>query len=300
MHADIFTFNGQTKIPPRYKTIIFVQRINDGIMRYINDPRAAALPPASHSVGQRRPVASFQMRRARAMQRSPPSPSPAPVKNSQPPTSSERRIFLLNTEQATVERYIRGVIQDVNRYKVPVIDYSSENISLLKKRLPNTQFIHFPFPPKPNASIPKSINLVSLQSSPHRRDSIKTVGLPTTNFSGRWGATRDALIKKHKILINIHYCPKNYNIFESIRCYNALGSRVIVVSEPTRVPEEILLKDYVIFCPVSEMRAKIDDILANYDDYYAKFFSDERVEEMHARIRQTYEENMLLFNSVRD
>jgi hypothetical protein len=202
-------------------------------------------------------------------------------------TESKCKIFLLNTEQATVTSYINRTIADIQRYQVPVIDYSMENIELLREKLPRTKFIHFPFPVSIKPLTPKN-GVVSLLSSTHRRTVCKSLGVPVTDFNGKWGQARDHLINNSKVLINVHYKPGVYGIFETIRCYHALEMRTLVISEPSVSQSNVLLKDYIIFAPVEQMAAKLKDVLANYQVYYDQFFSEARIQEMEERIERVY------------
>ena len=72
-------------------------------------------------------------------------------------------------------------------------------------------------------------------------------GLNVVDFMGKWGDERDQIIRDSKILLNIHWNPQDYNIFESIRCYHALEYKTIVVSQESTDPELVLLKDMIIF-----------------------------------------------------
>lgn len=281
--ADILPYQGGTAVPKKYNVVIFVQKINPGLLRQLNGEPAPAQhnrhanihPPIVNRPGrvQRKMVPQFAT--------SPPQPSTQATKMP--------KIYLLNTEQATSDRYLRVVINDVQRYKVPVIDYSLENISILRTKLPNTKFIHLPFPIRYNPTLPKKNGIVSLLSSAHRRKIGKNVGSQIVNFMGKWGEQRDALIRNSKILLNIHYKPIEYNIFESIRCYHALEMGTIVVSEPSYDHSKILLGDLIVFCSGDQMRAKVKEILANYEQYYNHIFSPENLAVVEKQFEKVYQ-----------
>ncbi len=290
--SDITVYSQVTDIPEKYTIIIFVQRINPRIMAKISPKPVQKITPQRTNRPTRNPPTAFRSQGKRLhVAKTPPQPSsPPPQTTPSPPLKPPKKykIFLLNTEQATVPRYVKRTISDVHHYKVPVIDYSLENISLLRKRLPGTVFIHLPFPFRPREAIPKSKDVVSLISSQYRRQVCKSVKMPIANFCGKWGAPRDQLISSSKILLNIHHHPQDYRIFESIRCYHALEMRTLVISEPSVDKSQILLKDYIIFVNNKDMNARIKDVLDNYQVYYDQVFSDARVEEIEKRFEETY------------
>ncbi len=311
LSADVVSYQPRTVLPDlnKYKVVIFVQSIDPTIFRRLTAPKTATVPPPN----PRRPQGSFQTRRP-AQQRgtralvsnAEPTPTPQPlpktVEKPEPeptpqPTTAEKpepkcKIFLLNTEQATMTGYISRTVADINRYNVPVIDYSMENIALLKRKLPGTKFIHLPFPVSFNPVTPMKNGVISLMSSLHRRKVCNSLGVPVADFNNKWGQDRDQMIKASKVLINIHYKPGAYGIFESIRCYHALEMRTLVISEPSVSQNNVLLKDYIIFVPSGQMAAKLKDVLANYQVYYDKCFSEERIQELEERFERVYRKSI--------
>jgi len=191
-----------------------------------------------------------------------------------------------------MSRYITQTVAEIQKYKVYVIDYSLENIAILKKRLPATIFIHLPFPFRVKPLTPKPDPAVSLLSSPYRREVCHSLGVPVTNFFGKWGNARDQLVQKSKVLINVHYRPGEYRIFESIRCYHALECRTLVISEPSVATDKVLLKDYIIFANKGQMAAKLKDVLANYQTYYDQTFSEVKLEEMEKYFESVYRKSV--------
>lgn len=212
-------------------------------------------------------------------------------KTAQPPDKPKtKRLFLLNTEQATLTKTMQSIIQSIRQYKVHVIDYSPVNIELMRPQLPGVKFIHFPFPFRPKPLIPKTIPVISLVTpgSKHRRSVIATLQQPVRNFYNLWSKARDTEIQKSKILVNVHYNPDNYRVFESIRCYNALEYRTLVVSEPGIFDDKILLHDYIIFAPAEKLPEKVTEVLENYDYYYEKMFSPQRLAIIEERFATAY------------
>ncbi len=310
--SNILPYSQPPDIPDKYDIIIFVQNINARIMKKINNankPKTPTMLPVNNTSFP----APFKTHSARQLQ-----PRPHPMQdlivikdsNRQSPVYSEcteravryaneareehkkRKIFLLNTEQATRNKHITQIVAEINRYQVPVIDYSLENIAILKRRLPATIFIHLPFPFRVKPLIPKPDPVVSLLSSPYRRKVCDSLGVPVVDFFGKWGDVRDQLIQKSKVLVNVHYQPGEYGIFESIRCYDALEHRTLVLSEYSTSTDKVLLKDYIIFATREEMPAKLKDILANYQTYYNQIFNKIKLAEMESLFEVVYRKSI--------
>jgi len=215
------------------------------------------------------------------------------------PITGKRRVFLLNTEQTTIAKNVNDIVYAVKKYNVNIIDYSLVNIKILKAKLPNTTFIHFPFPFRPKESIPKDIPVISLgtPNSLHRKNVIQSLKIPVYNFYNLWGQERDKQICRSKILVNLHYNTVDFGVFESIRCYNAMEYRTLIVSETGVHDECDLLADYIIFAPHTELREKVKDVLDNYEMYYNKMFCKERVEEIETRFSDCYRKSLdIIFN----
>lgn len=247
--------HNRPKVDDKYTIIIFVQTVNPLLFSQIKSPS----------------------RPKRIIQVSPPhQPKPA------------RRIFLLNTEQTTVHSYLDRLIKDIHQYNLPVINYSMENINVLKRHCPNTKFIHLPFPLIFEPPTIKDRPVVSLLTSHHRKRVGDSLRAPVTNFAGCWGAARDDLIRTSKVLVNIHHDSLNYRIFESIRCYQALEMRTLVLSESTVSRDSVLLKDFIVFAPSIRLSTKLKEILENYEVHYEQCFSEPRIKVIEERIRNVY------------
>ena len=273
------------QIPEKYTTIIFVQTIDSSIMNQFTHISKQALPNPA-----RRATPAFGVRRLNIK-----TPSIFISQDPMPETVSTektRRVLILNTEQATVDRYTTRLVADVRRYNVPVVDYSIENISLLQQCLPHTIFIHFPFPPTFGQPQPKQHDVISLISSQHRRQVCNSLGVPVVNFSGKWGVARDTLISKSKILVNLHHQPREYRIFESIRCYHALELGTLVVSDYSVNINLLPLKDMIIFCHPNDMKVKVKNILENYDKIYSQIFSEKNISSVNEKIQSIYKQNV--------
>lgn len=196
-------------------------------------------------------------------------------------------MFLLNTEQMTHPQYSKVVFDDIIKSKLPVIDYSVENIRIIKEKYPQTKCIHLPFP---MTIIPdkKSNDVAVLGNSNYRKTVMGTLNTSYIDFNGKWGEDRDEIVKSSKILLNIHY-DKTYNIFETIRCYHALEYGTLVISEPSIYMDDILLKDSIIFVKDGEtITDTVRNIVENYDETYDKYFNQDKIEKVHTLLKDVY------------
>lgn len=199
-------------------------------------------------------------------------------------------MFLLNTEQMTMPSYSSAVINEVLKSGLPVIDYSMENIKLLTAKYPTVKCIHLPFPINITHHT-KTNNVCSLGNSPHRKAVMESIK-DCIDFNGKWGSDRDVLIQSSKILVNVHY-NETYNIFETIRCYHALEYGTLVVSEPSILMNDILLKDSIIFAKNSECIPEIvDRVLNRYSVIYDEYFGVENVTKINALLKETYTQSV--------
>ncbi len=278
--SELLCYNDPVPIAEKYTDIIFVQRINPHML-----PRRLQILAPVKNVRQ-----SFAARNFNFPSSIGQPDKPQPVH--EPIHEQVRRVFLLNTEQATVASYLRATLSDIKQYKPYVIDYSLENIEILRFNAPQTVFIHFPYPPRVKDPSLKSIAIVSLLSSAHRRSVCDDLGISVTNFSGLWKNNRDILIQKSLLLLNLHFNPRDYTIFESIRCYGALEQGTLVISEPCYRKDLVLLKDYIIFVPLDKLAETVQDVLQNYKEYYNMMFNEASIVRMEKLIEKTYTESV--------
>jgi hypothetical protein len=324
IQVDVIFYNKTYVIPDKYDRIIFVQMINERIIATWRKGASVkgslkGLPPIKQPIGSQagRSTVAIRIQKTKPTKipikptliPPPTKPEPDTLTKPEPDTLTkpepdtptkpepdtptkptkliEKKVYLLNTEQATMSVYLQRTLGIIRRYRVSVIDYSLENIKLLKRHLPHTEFIHFPYPIKMLPPVKKTIPIISLLSSPHRKRVAAPLG-KIVNFQGRWGPQRDALIRNSKILVNIHFRPHDYRIFESIRCNPALAMQTLVVSEPSIEMSSLMIKDYIIFAAPGKMKQTVDDVLKNYDQWYEKMFSPQRIIELEQRFKTVY------------
>ena len=285
--SDLLCYNNPVPITEKYTDIVFVQKINPRML-----PHRQQIPAPVRNVRQSFSVRNFAFPKSaqRDIFQSPIGQPEEPQPESEP--EQERRLFLLNTEQATVASYLQCTLSDIKRYNPYVIDYSLENIEILQSKAPQTVFIHFPYPFRVKEPGLKSIPVISLLSSQHRKHVCDDLGIPVTDFNGLWKNNRNMLIQKSLLLLNLHFNPRDYTIFEAIRCYGALEQGTLVVSEPSYNSDLVLLKDFIIFAPLDKLAETVQDVLHNYKEYYEQVFSKDNIQRMEELLETTYTENV--------
>jgi len=198
--------------------------------------------------------------------------------------SMDNRIFLLNTEQLNrLEQYNR-ISPELSRYSV--LDYSQVNLKILNS--PERTFL-----------LPYCINRDEIYNydkiydvaqcgvaDVYRQyiiDQVQNRNIKITNVIG-WGQSRDDVLFRSKILLNIHF-NETYKVFEEIRCNRCIFNKMIVISEESLMPDDYILKDFVILCKYEELVDKVEYVLTHYEEIYHQLYSnfDEKLNDIKAK-----------------
>jgi hypothetical protein len=191
------------------------------------------------------------------------------------------RHYLLNTEQLARADMKLDIIQCL-KPNTKILDYSLANIECMKNHnnFGKIEMAYLPYQinPKEIYNYPKIHNVCMIGYSSPRRSLImnEIKLLPNSNVITGFGRTRDDLVFRHKILVNIHF-DENYKIFEQIRCNRCVFNKMIVITEHSYdddMAQKHELSDFIISVPYSEVMNKVRDVLANYDFYYHKLFDN--------------------------
>lgn len=150
----------------------------------------------------------------------------------------------------------RGLLENY-----PVWDYSARNIEQLARMLGHGRVYHVPVGYVPELTRIErreaaDIDVLFYGSLNERRQQVITAleaaGARVHCAFGVYGAERDRLIARSRLVLNMHYFPTN--IFEMIRVSYLLANRTAVVSE--RSPETEVapeLRDAVAFAPYERL-----------------------------------------------
>jgi hypothetical protein len=184
-----------------------------------------------------------------------------------------KNIYYVNIEPLTRISNVKN-IHKLNK-NIHILDYSEENISLYENYFSKINLL---FPYFSNIDVNKNdkiINVLAISNCAYRDNIIKKIdNVQCKTVRNCFGKARDDLFKQSKIYINIHSNEDN-KIIESIRLNNLVINKVIVISHSTINSKLYYFNKYIIFCDtIDEIKAKIDEILNNYDEFYDNFFKN--------------------------
>lgn len=146
--------------------------------------------------------------------------------------------ILYNLEQVSPDApWLTPSVLDLAR-RHTVWDYSLENVAAWKAR--GIDAVHVPIgyhsvitniPRRPEAE--KTVDVLFYGSMNPRRaqviSALRDAGLAVNTAFGVYGAQRDALIERAKVVLNLHFYSAQ--VFEIVRCSHLLANHVPVVSE---------------------------------------------------------------------
>ena len=202
------------------------------------------------------------------------------------------RIVFLNVEMLSERARMNQVISIITA-GMPVLDYSLSNLTFLKlymteNKIPsNVSTIYLPYQynlrdqlqlenvdgiytydvgiinalPKQDASVNSALT--------YRRtrlwEQLQATGWNCINILG-WGAARDELLKRCKVIINVHHF-ECFNIFEQIRCDRLVFAKKIIVSDKSMFIENYDLLGNVLWEDYDNIIPRTKEVLENFDMY---------------------------------
>jgi hypothetical protein len=202
------------------------------------------------------------------------------------------RMIYLNVEMLSEIKRMEQVISLI-KSGIRVADYSLSNLTFLKvyieeNKIPaNASTIYLPYQynlrdqiqienidgnytydvgiinalPKQDASVNSSLT--------YRRtrlwDKLQATGWKCINILG-WGAARDELLKRCKVIINVHHF-ECFNIFEQIRCDRLIFAKKIIVSDKSMFIENYDLLGNVLWEDYDNIIPRTKEVLEKFDMY---------------------------------
>lgn len=171
-----------------------------------------------------------------------------------------------------------------------IIDYSNPNIynvktcpqynSLSKKHIYISSSIYQPFFFKENRDITTLSTFINI-NEPRRKlllENINNENIKHTNISNCFGENEvEVLLKRTKILINIHQTP-HHDTFEELRVLPALECGVIVIAEKSPLVETIPYHDLIIWTSYEDIIEKVKEVTINYNFYHNEIFSIKNID----------------------
>ena len=154
-----------------------------------------------------------------------------------------RGAILYNLEQAGSAPWFEPAVLELFR-RHPVWDYSERNASnLAAMGLPRPRVVPIGWAPELERIAPASspdIDVLFYGSWNERRqrllDELRKAGARVEAVFGVYGAQRDALIARSRVVLNVHFFEAK--VFEIVRVSYLLGNGRAVVSERGAAPEE--------------------------------------------------------------
>jgi hypothetical protein len=149
-----------------------------------------------------------------------------------------------------------------------VWDYSTQNIEALRDQgVTNIQYVPVGYTPELERIVdtPKDIDVLFYGSLNERRlqiiEQLRALGVGVTSVFGVYGAERDTLIARARIVLNVHFYESK--IFEVVRVSYLLANGVCVLSEDGTDRLEDDFHGAVVFAPYSELVQRCLELLAD-------------------------------------
>ena len=203
-----------------------------------------------------------------------------------------KNVMFLNVEQLSESKRLDHILVHL-KHNIPIIDYSLANIMILKEYIEKLNInytsrlmlLPYQFNSMENFNIKnteekyeydvgiingfvKKDESVSDEIIYKRNiiwEKIQKENWKYINIMG-WGEERDSLIKKCKIIINVHLFDV-FNIFEHIRCDRLTFANKIIISEKSIVSSLLDIKDYVIWEDFDKIIDTTHYVLNNFDKF---------------------------------
>ena len=206
---------------------------------------------------------------------------------------STNRVVFLNVEMLSENKRMEHILNLIKK-GIQIADYSIANIIFLKEyakehNIPITkEVIYFPYQYNLHDQVQLQniddkydydigiINALPTQSdtvdssNTYRRtkmwNDLQKTQWKCINILG-WGKERDELIKRCKLIINIHHFEV-FNIFEHIRCYRMIWAKKIIVSDNSLCMDRLDITKYIFCEEFDNIIPMAEKVLQNFTDYY--------------------------------
>lgn len=155
-----------------------------------------------------------------------------------PPTKD---FIFYNSEQLTRPSQLAGVLEYVNKFNIPVWDYSAQNVKILLQSGIEAKHVPIRIGAEYEQKLQKWLTQPKLYDfgfcgslTPYRQQQLDLLRAAKINVHlvHSTGDTRDQNLAQCKRMLNLHAGPE-YRIFEAVRCEAWLHMNVPVISEPS-------------------------------------------------------------------
>jgi hypothetical protein len=206
---------------------------------------------------------------------------------------STNRVIFLNVEMLSESTRMEHILNLIKK-GIQIADYSIANIIFLKEyakehNIPITkEVIYLPYQYNlrdqvqlQNIDDKYDYDIGIINALPKQDDSVNKVNTyrrtkmwndlhktewKCINILG-WGKERDELIKRCKVIINIHHFEA-FNIFEHIRCDRMIWAKKIIVSDNSLGMDKLDITKYIFCEEFDNIIPMAEKVLQNFTDYY--------------------------------
>lgn len=214
------------------------------------------------------------------------------LENFSPEIVGAPNFIFLNVENLTEQKRMDHIMQFVIR-GIKIADYSVANIHVIKTYAEENNIdikapiYYFPYQYNKKENVllenrerqyqydvgvvnacPKkdaSVNSALTYKRTKVWEDLEFSGLSCLNILG-WGAERDELIKKCKVIVNVHHF-ECYKIFQHIRCDRLVFANKLIVSENSLCVNDLDIKNHVLWSDYTDLVETAKKALANFDHY---------------------------------
>ena len=203
------------------------------------------------------------------------------------------RLIYLNVEMLTEIHRMRNVIHAIQSgYKI--VDYSLSNLQYLKQYIENKQiridnltlcYLPYQYNLRDQVQLAnidgiytydvgvinavvkpdKSVNAELTYRRTKLWEQLQLSELKCINILG-WGAERDELLKRCKVIINVHHF-ECFNIFEQIRCDRLIFAKKIIISDKSIFTETYDMVDNVLWEDYDNIIPRTKEVVNNFEKY---------------------------------
>tara|TARA_B110000879_G_scaffold210668_1_gene301317 strand:- start:3329 stop:4270 length:942 start_codon:yes stop_codon:yes gene_type:complete len=206
---------------------------------------------------------------------------------------STDRVVYLNVEMLSESIRMEHILELIKK-GIQIADYSIANILFLKEyakehNIPITkEVIYLPYQYNlrdqvqlQNIDDKYDYDIGIINALPKQDDSVNKVNTyrrtkmwndlhktqwKCINIMG-WGKERDELIKRCKVIINIHHFEA-FNIFEHIRCDRMIWAKKIIVSDNSLGMDKLDITKYIFCEEFDNIIPMAEKVLHNFTNYY--------------------------------
>jgi len=208
---------------------------------------------------------------------------------------SQNRCIYLNVEMLSEDVRVKHILNLIKE-NIQIADYSIANINYIQAYAKDQQveikkpIVYLPYQfnlqdqiqlyNKVNEyeydigiinALPKQSDTVNSKLTYRRTklwNDLQSRNMTSINIMG-WGKERDSLIRKCKVIINVHHF-ECFNIFEHIRCDRLLFANKIVLSDESILMNDLDIFPHVQWCKFDKILDMAKNIVDNFEMYQDK------------------------------